>query len=69
MTYTEMVFSLKSGFKKIVLTQKLILVLNQVSQKYCLHRISLYMYIIPFAKKVPANQKKTWVYKNCSLGS
>ena len=33
MTYTEVVFSLKSGFKKIVLTQDLILVLNWVSQK------------------------------------
>ena len=54
MTYTGMVFSLKSGFKKIVLTQKLILVLNQVSRKYCLHRISLYkMQTIIFHQNLP----------------
>ena len=35
-------FSLKSGFKKIMLTQELILVLNRVSQKYCLHEFFLY---------------------------
>ena len=33
MTYREVVFSLKSGFKKIGLTQKLVLVLNHDSQK------------------------------------
>ena len=33
MTYTGVVFSLKSGFKKIMLTQELNLVLNQISQK------------------------------------
>ena len=36
MTYTEVGFGLKSGFKIIVLTQKLVLVLNRDSQKYCL---------------------------------
>ena len=41
MTYTEVGFSLKSGFKKIVLTQKLVLVLNRDSQKYCLHQFFL----------------------------
>ena len=33
MTYTEVGVSLKSGFKKIVLTEELVLVLNQDSQK------------------------------------
>ena len=33
MTYTEVSLSLKSGYKKIVLTQQLVLVLNQNSQK------------------------------------
>ena len=42
MTYTGVVFSLKSGFNQIVLTQELILVLNQVSQKYCFQEIFLY---------------------------
>ena len=37
-----MVFSLKSGFKKIVLTQELILVFSRISQKYCLHKVYLY---------------------------
>ena len=36
------IFNLKSGFKKIVFTQELILVLNRVSQKYCLHQFFLY---------------------------
>ena len=35
MTYTKGGFSLKLGFKKIVLTQKFVLVVNQDSQKYC----------------------------------
>ena len=42
MTYTEVSFSLKSGFKKIGLTQKFVLVLNRDSQKYCLHQFFLY---------------------------
>ena len=42
MTYTGVVFSPKSGFKKIVLKHELILVLNRVSQKYCLHQFFLY---------------------------
>ena len=41
MTYTGVVFSLKSGFNKIVLTEELILVLNRVSQKQCLHQVYL----------------------------
>jgi hypothetical protein len=36
MTYTGVAFNLKSGFKKIVLTKELILVLNRVSQKILL---------------------------------
>ena len=43
MTYTGVGFSLKSGFKKIVLTQELVLVLNGDIQKYCLHQFFLYM--------------------------
>ena len=42
MTCTEAIFSNKSGFNKIVLTQELSSVLNQVSQKYCLHQFFLY---------------------------
>ena len=42
MTYTGVGFSLKSGFKKIVLSQALVLVLNRVSRKYCLHQFFLY---------------------------
>ena len=45
MTYTGVVFSLKSGFKKIVLTQELILVLNLVSRKYCLDQFFLYSFL------------------------
>ena len=52
MTYTGMVFSLKSGFKKIVITQKLILVLNQVSRKYCLQQISLYLIFVRHFRKL-----------------
>ena len=37
-------FSLKSGFKKIVLTQELVFVLNRVSQKYSLHQFFLYQH-------------------------
>ena len=37
-----MVFSLKSGFKKIVLAHELILVLNWVTQKWCLDQFFLY---------------------------
>ena len=33
MTYTKVGLSPKSGFKKIVLTQKMVLFLNQVSRK------------------------------------
>ena len=36
MTYTKVGFSLKLGFKKIVFTQKLVLGLNQDSQKIVL---------------------------------
>ena len=42
MTYTGTVFSLKSEFKKIVLTQELILVFKKISQIYCLHQFFLY---------------------------
>ena len=40
MTYTGVVFSPQSGFKKIVLAQELISVLNRDSQKYCYTRFS-----------------------------
>ena len=33
MTFKEFGFSLKTGFKKIVLSQKFVLVMNQESQK------------------------------------
>ena len=39
---TVVFFCLKSGFKKIVLSQELISVLNRVSQKYRLHKVFLY---------------------------
>ena len=42
MTYTAVGFSLKLGFKKIVLTQKLVLILNWDSQKQCSHQNFLY---------------------------
>ena len=42
--YTGVGFSLKSGYKKIVLTQELVLVLNQVSQKYCSQQFFLYFW-------------------------
>ena len=38
MTYTVVDFSLLSGFKEVVHTQELVLVLNRDSQKYCLHQ-------------------------------
>ena len=43
MTYTEVSFSLKPGLKKIVLTQELVLVLNEDSQKYSLHKLEFYV--------------------------
>ena len=43
MTDTGFGLCLKSGFKKIVLTQELILVFNWVSRKHCLHQFSLYL--------------------------
>ena len=42
MISTEHCFSLKSGFKKIVLTQNMVSVLNLDSQIYCLHQTFLY---------------------------
>ena len=43
MTYTEHDFSLKSGFKKIVLTPDLVLVLSWLSQKQWLDQIFFYI--------------------------
>ena len=48
MMTTEHDFSLKSWFKKILWPQKMVLVLNLDSQKYCLHQTFLYW--IVFAK-------------------
>ena len=42
MMTTEHGFSLKSGFKEVVLTKNMVLLLNPDSQKYCLHHTFLY---------------------------
>ena len=52
MTNIGVVFSLKSGFKKIVLTHELILVLNHVSQKYCLRQLFLYNDLLPLYQAI-----------------
>ena len=70
MTYTQVGFSRKSGFKKIVLTQELVLVLNRDSQKYCLHQFSLYsvlsqiqlVFIILQSFLAKSSKKYQWLY-------
>ena len=50
MMITEHGVSLKSGFKKIALTQTKVLILNMDSQKYCLHQIFLNSEYTEFAE-------------------
>ena len=65
MSYAKVDFGLKSGFKKKVLIQKFVLVLNRDLQKWWLHQSFLYerdqpvsLRVLSLVEKLPTVNKK-----------